>query len=86
MNDRPDKQAAPDHWLARPATIRKLWIGFALVLALLAAADFLIHKHRYVGPDGLVRLLLGFRLHRLRRHGGVRQGARRPDQAAGQLL
>ena len=52
MNDRPDKQAAPDHWLARPATIRKLWIGFALVLALLAAADFLIHKHRYVGPDG----------------------------------
>ena len=52
MNDRPDRQASPDHWLARPATIRKLWIGFAILLALLAAADFLIHKHRYVGPDG----------------------------------
>ena len=52
MNDRPDRQASPDHWLARPATIRKLWIGFAIVLALLAAADFLVPKHRYVGPDG----------------------------------
>ena len=52
MNDRPDRQASPDHWLARPATIRKLWIGFAIVLALLAAADFPVHKHDYVGPDG----------------------------------
>ena len=45
-------QPPDDHWLVRPATIRKLCIGFAILLALLAAADFLVHKHDYVGPDG----------------------------------
>ena len=52
MNEKPGAQPSPDHWLVRPATIRKLWIGFGIVLALLAAADFLVHKHDYVGPDG----------------------------------
>jgi len=50
MTDAP--QPHDDHWLVRPATIRRLWIGFAVLLALLAAADFLVHKHDYVGPDG----------------------------------
>ena len=52
MTDRQTAQPPDDHWLARPATIRRLWIGFAIALALLGAADFLVHKHNYVGPDG----------------------------------
>lgn len=52
MTDRPATQPPDDHWLARPATIRRLWIGFAALLGLLGAADFLVHKHEHVGPDG----------------------------------
>ena len=52
MTDRQTAHPPDVHWLARPATIRKLWIGFAIVLALLGAADFLVHKHEHVGPDG----------------------------------
>ena len=51
MTDDRAPQPPDDHWLVRPATIRRLWIGFAVLLALLAAADFLVHKHDYVGPD-----------------------------------
>jgi hypothetical protein len=43
---------APKHWLVRPATIRGLWIGSILVLALFVAADFFIHGHAYFGLDG----------------------------------
>lgn len=52
MNEPQSARPSDDHWLVRPATIRKLWIGFAVLLALLGAADFLVHKHDYVGPDG----------------------------------
>ncbi|MCY4395774.1 MAG: hypothetical protein OXC10_11615 [Rhodospirillaceae bacterium] len=52
MNEKHATQPPDDHWLVRPATIRKLWIGFGIVLALLSGADFLVHKHDYVGPDG----------------------------------
>ncbi len=52
MTEKQAVKSTDDHWLVRPETIRKLWIGFAIVLALLAAADFLVHKHDYVGPDG----------------------------------
>ena len=45
---RPDS----DHWLVRPSTIRKLWIGSIAGLALLVAADLLIHKHAHFGIDG----------------------------------
>jgi hypothetical protein len=40
-----------DSWLARPATIRKLWIGFAVVLALTVAAEFVIDIKGYFGLD-----------------------------------
>lgn len=44
-----DKQ---EHWLARPETIRRLWIGGIAVCALLVAADLFIHHHGRFGIDG----------------------------------
>jgi len=41
-----------DHWLVRPATIRKLWWGFSIVLALTVAAQFFIYVKGYFGVDG----------------------------------
>ena len=40
------------HWLLRPRTIRLLWIGFTVVLALLVLADAFIHSHTLFGVDG----------------------------------
>ena len=48
MND----NSQQDHWLARPATIRKLWWGFAIVLALTVAAQAVIYVKGYFGVDG----------------------------------
>ena len=48
MND--DSQH--DHWLVRPATIRKLWWAFSIVLALTVAAQFIIYVKGYFGVDG----------------------------------
>lgn len=41
-----------DHWLVRPDTIRKLWIGAVVVLVLLVATDLWIHHHAHFGLDG----------------------------------
>ncbi len=35
------------------STIRKLWICFILILALLFFSDLIIHRHDYFGIDGL---------------------------------
>ena len=40
------------HWLVRPATIRKLWIGFGVVLALVVLAQTVIYIKGYFGVDG----------------------------------
>jgi len=40
------------HWLTRPATIRKLWWGFSVVLALTVAAQIFIYVKGYFGVDG----------------------------------
>jgi hypothetical protein len=40
------------HWLVRPATIRKLWWGFGVVLALTVAAQWVIYVKGYFGVDG----------------------------------
>lgn len=48
MND----NAKDDHWLARPATIRKLWWGFAAVLTLTLAAQLFVYVKGYFGVDG----------------------------------
>jgi len=41
-----------DHWLSRPATIRRLWIGFAVLLAMTVAAQFGIDIKGHFGLDG----------------------------------
>ena len=47
----PGLPLADDSWLSRPATIRKLWIGFAVVLALTVVAELLIDIKGYFGLD-----------------------------------
>jgi hypothetical protein len=46
--------AGPDngHWLARPATIRRLWVVFILVLFVLVALDLVVAHHPHFGVDG----------------------------------
>jgi hypothetical protein len=39
------------HWLVRPSTIRKLWIGFSLVLALVVLGQTVIYVKGYFGFD-----------------------------------
>ena len=34
-----------DHWLVRPDTIRKLWIGFAVVLGAVVLMDLAVVHH-----------------------------------------
>ena len=41
-----------DHWLVRPDTIRKLWIGFAVVLGAVVLMDLAVVHHPYFGMDG----------------------------------
>ena len=39
------------HWLVRPATIRKLWIGFSIVLAAVVLAQTVVYIKGYFGVD-----------------------------------
>ena len=41
-----------DHWLTRPATIRKLWIALYAVLTLIVLAQLGIKVKGYFGVDG----------------------------------
>ena len=52
MSDQPQKMQHDDHWLVRPQTIRKLWQGFAAVLALTVLAQLVISVKGYFGVDG----------------------------------
>jgi len=42
----------PDHWLARPTTIKLLWRGFIFVLVALVLAQALIYIKGYFVVDG----------------------------------
>ena len=46
------RQDPEDHWLARPDNIRRLWIVFAVILALTVVAQFGIKVKGYFGIDG----------------------------------
>lgn len=39
------------HWLVRPSTIRKLWIGASVILALVVLAQTVIYVKGYFGFD-----------------------------------
>ena len=41
-----------DHWLARPESIRKLWIAFIVLLLATVVAQAIILVKGYFGPDG----------------------------------
>jgi len=47
MNETEEK-----HWLVKPETIRWLWRGGYVILALVVFADFFIHTHAYFQIDG----------------------------------
>ena len=40
------------HWLVRETTIRRLWRWGIAGLAVLTAADLIVHGHPYFGIDG----------------------------------
>lgn len=40
------------HWLTRPRTIRRLWIGGSVMLAGLVLADFFVPGYPTFGVDG----------------------------------
>ena len=45
-------QSGSDHWLVRPSTIRRLWIGGGVVLAATVLAQLVIPVKGYFGIDG----------------------------------
>ncbi len=45
--------AKTEHWLRRPETIRRLWIGGLFALAGLVAVEVWVYTHGYFGIDGL---------------------------------
>ncbi len=45
-------EADNKHWLVRPETIRWLWRGGIVLLAMVTLADFFIHTHSSFQIDG----------------------------------
>lgn len=45
-----------DHWLARPETIRKLWLAFIAILALTVLAELAVERH----PHFAIEEVFGF--------------------------
>ena len=56
MND-PRQQ---DHWLTRPATIRRLWWCFAVLLASTVVAQLFVDVKGYFGVDGWIGFAAAF--------------------------
>jgi hypothetical protein len=46
------KHAREDHWLVRKSTIRALWIGSTIMLAILVLLDLAVEHHPHFGIDG----------------------------------
>ena len=53
-------QSSDNHWLVRPATIRKLWWGFSTVLAILVGVQFAVKVKGYFGVDSWFGFGAGF--------------------------
>lgn len=41
-----------NHWLTRPKTIRKLWWGFSIILAITVLLQLVVEIKGYFGVDG----------------------------------
>jgi hypothetical protein len=41
------------HWLTRPRTIRRLWVGFVIALALTVLGEYLVDRHPHFTLDRL---------------------------------
>ena len=52
VGKRPES-ATTEHWLRRPETIRRLWIGGLFALAGLVVVEVWVYTHGYFGIDGL---------------------------------
>ena len=50
--DAPRVEGGDNHWLTRPGTIRLLWIGFSVVLAITVLLQLVIKVKGYFGVDG----------------------------------
>ena len=48
------KKARPQHWLVRPETIRRLWIGGLFALAGLVAVEAWVYNYSYLRQSMLV--------------------------------
>lgn len=48
----PTRPSGSDHWLVRPSTIRLLWWGGSLLLAVLVALDLVVKHTPHFGIDG----------------------------------
>ena len=51
--DMPRVEGSDNHWLTRPETIRKLWLGFSIVLAITVLLQVVIKVKGYFGIDSL---------------------------------
>jgi hypothetical protein len=40
-----------EHWLARTETIRRLWIAFIVILAVVVLADLFVERKSHFGVD-----------------------------------
>ena len=49
-----------DHWLVRPRTIRRLWAGFVVLLALTVLAQAVVPIKPYFGIDGWLGFAAAF--------------------------
>ncbi len=47
-----NKQDQKDHWLARPANVKRIWRAFAALLALTVLAQLAVSVKGYFGMDG----------------------------------
>jgi len=48
MSERPEG----DHWLVRPESIRKIWLGSIAVLVVLVLLDLVVEKHPHFEIEG----------------------------------
>lgn len=42
-----------EHWLTRPRTVRRLWQGFAAILALTVLAQVFVDAHPHFSVEGI---------------------------------